>query len=463
VTNGDQMDPGAQAPAGESSTTQPTEIRPPADPSAEGQPAAGQPAEGQPGAPPPGGAEEPPPSGLRKWWWVIALAVAALVLLIAVLIWALGGQEEEVAMVAVPDVVGMTLEEAETALTDVGLTVGETTEEESVDVAPGSVISQDPDVGSEAEEGSSVDLVISVEPVVEMVVVPDIVGMDIGEAKNTLQQVGLVVGDLVEEETEDATPGEVLSQDPTAGIEVEPGGAVSVVVAVAPPVTAVPVPNVVGMTEPDAVAAIEAAGLVPRVYLIQSETVARGVVIEQQPAAGTELEPEGTVGIAVSTGPPQPPVEETATVPDLTGQTVDQATSALEAAGLVPQIFDVYHESVPEGSVVSQFPTSGTEVLVGSAVAVVASKGAAPPTGPETVEAPDVTGMTLDDAEAAITGAGLDVIPLTIPYDQVDLGTVFFQLPSAGSLMQAGSYMVVFVAGAPADGGPPMVQPYVAP
>ena len=111
---------------------------------------------------------------------------------------------------------------------------------------------------------------------------------------------------------------------------------------------------------------------------------------------------------------------------------------------------------------VGQVPVAGTEVLKGSSVAVLASKGPATEPGPERVEVPDTVGMTAADAQATIEGAGLGVIPLMLPYDQADLDTVFFQLPPAGTMMNAGSYMVVFVAAESTGSAPPMVQPYAA-
>ena len=130
-----------------------------------------------------------------------------------------------------------------------------------------------------------------------------------------------------------------------------------------PPMVAVP--NVVGMTEADAVAALQAVLLVPASSQASDPTVPVGSVIAQDPSGG-EVEQGSTVNIAVSTGPGE------VAVPDVVGQTESSATAQLENDG-----FTVVVEQAAElnstGKVLSQSPVAGSMAPPGSTVTIVVS------------------------------------------------------------------------------------------
>jgi beta-lactam-binding protein with PASTA domain len=91
----------------------------------------------------------------------------------------------------VPDVVGLAQAAAETAITDVGLTVGAVTQETSDTVPAGAVISQNPVAGTTVAVGSAVALVVSLGP---PVTVPDVVGLAQAAAQTAITDAGLAVG-----------------------------------------------------------------------------------------------------------------------------------------------------------------------------------------------------------------------------------------------------------------------------
>src|SRR5262249_23715338 len=142
-----------------------------------------------------------------------------------------------------------------------------------------------------------------------------------------------------------------------------------------------------------AATAIADAGLsVGTVTTQSSTTVPSGSVISQNPAAGTQVVVGSTVALVVSSGPPQ------VAVPNVVGLTQAAAATAITNAGLtVGAITTASSTTVPSGSVISQNPTSGTQVVTGSAVALVVS------TGPPKVATPNVVGLTQTAASAAIT------------------------------------------------------------
>lgn len=134
------------------------------------------------------------------------------------------------------------------------------------------------------------------------------------------------------------------------------------------------------------------------------------------------------------------------TVPDVTGKTVEQATSALESAGYtVGTQTQVYSDTVSSGSVVSTDPAAGTKEASGSKVNLNVSKGK------EQVEVPDLSGLTADAAKAALTKLGLTATAGTSQHsDTVTVDTVMSQTPAAGSKVDKGT-SVTYVLSLGAD------------
>ncbi|GAB3497332.1 Stk1 family PASTA domain-containing Ser/Thr kinase [Nocardiopsis coralliicola] len=132
---------------------------------------------------------------------------------------------------SVPNVVGQTEEDARATLSDAGFEVGEVSTQESDSYDAGIVVASDPEGGGEAAPGSTVNLTVS--EGAGSVSVPDLSGLTQDEANSRLQDEGLSAS-FSEQETGDAEPGRVASQDPAAGSEVEPGTVVNVVIATEP-------------------------------------------------------------------------------------------------------------------------------------------------------------------------------------------------------------------------------------
>ena len=121
---------------------------------------------------------------------------------------------------AVPDVVGLTEEDARETLEEAGFEVGTVTDRDSEE-EEGTVLEQDPPSGAEARPGSPVDLVVSSGPAT--VAVPDVICQDIDSAQGEVESAGLdfvVTGSRFSDE---CPPGTVAEQNPGPGTQVEPG------------------------------------------------------------------------------------------------------------------------------------------------------------------------------------------------------------------------------------------------
>jgi serine/threonine-protein kinase len=140
-------------------------------------------------------------------------------------------------------------------------------------------------------------------------------------------------------------------------------------------------------------------------------------------------------------------------VPDVTGQTSDAAVSTLNGAGLLAQSFEMYDDTVAEGSVITQYPEAGTEVLTGSSVAIVVSLGEEPSDDPDVVEIPDVVGVQAEEAIQTLEAEGLGVIPLESPDESAPEGQVVAQIPEAGAHVSEDSYVAIVVSSVPEPAG----------
>jgi serine/threonine-protein kinase len=321
------------------------------------------------GPPPPYGGRR---SGKRRRWLPLVLALLALLLLVPL---ALAGynflqdrqQEEQVPQIAVPDLVGMTLNEAEDQVGD-DFDIVEAGSEESEEPV-NTILSQDPRGGGKAEKGSEISVTVVGTQVAD---VPNVVRQNSGGAQQTLEDAGFEVT-VQERESSFEEEGLVVGQDPQGGKSAEVGSVVTITVGTGP--QAVEVPSLYGST-PD-----QAATILAEVDLelgeqteAPSDEVSDGQIFEQQPAAGADVEPGSEVSVTVSSGP------ESSTVPDVVGLPAEQAQAELWNAYFASELVTVRSDE-PEGTVVSTDPPAGTQADW-EAVTVTVNVSAGPPPEP---------------------------------------------------------------------------------
>ncbi|MBN1763645.1 MAG: PASTA domain-containing protein, partial [Sedimentisphaerales bacterium] len=136
-------------------------------------------------------------------------------------------------MVQVPDVTGLSETDAIAMITSANLTIGAISDEYSMIVPLGDVISQTPAAGESVLIGSSVDLVISLGP--EMVAVPDVIGFCEVDATEAIMAVNLTVGTISYMHSDFVPAGDVIGQDPSEGIMVVIGSSIDLLVSLGPP------------------------------------------------------------------------------------------------------------------------------------------------------------------------------------------------------------------------------------
>ncbi|NAZ87319.1 Stk1 family PASTA domain-containing Ser/Thr kinase, partial [Kineococcus indalonis] len=198
--------------------------------------------------------------------------------------------------------------------------------------------------------------------------------------------------------------------------------------------TAAPVPQVVGLPQGQAEQLVRDAGLEPVVQQAPSADVPAGNVISADPAVGERVALRGTVTLTVSTGPEQ------VTVPDVSGSSQDDARAALRSAGLEIGSVESTDEDpgAERGTVVRTDPEARASVARGTEVAIYVASGQ--------VTVPDVTGRSLDDAQAALNDLGLNVNASEGSAGSGEPGTVVSQSLPAESTVDVGTSISLVVA-----------------
>jgi serine/threonine-protein kinase len=240
------------------------------------------------GGPPPG--RDEPSRGRAAWWFLGGFLVVGLLLLGAYLmndvLFDEAPQRE-----AVPNLVGMTEDEARLAIADAGFRVGRITRETSESVEADRVIEQDPSRDVFADPGESIDFVLSLgKPEVE---VPYVVGTLRKEARAAMLEQNLKV--RFQEQDSDEPVNQVLSTDPPAGTSLAEGTTVTIVFSDGPE----EVPDVRGLKQGQAERTIREAGFVPDVRVDAASVEPKGTVVDQIPVGGT-ADQGSTVTIFVS-------------------------------------------------------------------------------------------------------------------------------------------------------------------
>ena len=214
----------------------------------------------------------------------------------------------------------------------------------------------------------------------------DVRGMTYDDAKDALNKVGLGIFKNGTQSSDDYAEGEIVSQDVEKGEKVDKNTTVKVVISSGK--GSVPVPDVSGKFSDDATSKLEAEGFKVSTDYKYSDTVAQGKVVETAPSAGTSAQKGETVTIYLSRGP------EGTEMPNLIGQTEEQAKSTLNSMGCSVNVNTEYNTTQEAGKVVGQSIDPGVRVTSGTTVTIAISKGEPSYGYKATITAPSASGDT---------------------------------------------------------------------
>jgi beta-lactam-binding protein with PASTA domain/predicted Ser/Thr protein kinase len=261
------------------------------------------------------------------------------------------------------------------------------------------------------------------------VIVPFVEGQRWPEARQNIRRADLRPV-KVNRPHESVALGIVFRQTPEAGERVPKGNAVRIFVSTGKP--RVPVPDVLGAREADAVVTLRAAGLVPDTRDIFSDQ-SPGTVTAQDPKGGTSVVKGTTVRINISKG------QQNRGIPSVIGLSYDRAAEQLRQEGFTAVREDV-DSSEPRGRVIGQDPGPGTLHPPGTEVTLSVS------TGQESATVPEVVGQDEESARASLENEGWQVsVRYTGTDDPAEDGIVISQNPAPGGEAEPGSTVTLVV------------------
>jgi beta-lactam-binding protein with PASTA domain/predicted Ser/Thr protein kinase len=251
----------------------------------------------------------------------------------------------------------------------------------------------------------------------DLVSVPFVEGKLQSLAVQEITQAGLVP-EVRKRPNENVEVNRVFDQEPAEGERVDEGSTVTIIVSSGKAKTTVP--DVVGKSRDEAVAVLTAADLDVSVSEVYSEQPV-GTVTAQTPREGTRLAVGETVFINVSRGIKQ------VSVPSVVGESLDAAIAAIEGAGFTAGSPVFENSDKPENTVIAQDPAGGSVERPGTTIVLTVSKG------PEQVVVPDVEGLDLASAQAALRAEGFRVDVVRADTDLIEEdGIVLAQSPAGG-------------------------------
>ncbi|QDG66528.1 Stk1 family PASTA domain-containing Ser/Thr kinase [Pseudarthrobacter sp. NIBRBAC000502772] len=226
--------------------------------------------------------------------------------------------------------------------------------------------------------------------------IPAVANKSVAQAQQLLSEAGFQsrTSDVFDD---DVPSGLVVGSDPTAGTETRKFQLVSLFVSKGPQLFELP--KLTGGTLDDAKNALNQAEMALGTVTEQfDDAVAAGVVLAQDPAAGTPARHGTPVALSVSKGPQPIPV------PSVVGLAEDAAVKTIESAGLKADVAKdkVNDRHVPKGSVAVQSPATGTLTKGGTVTLTISD-------GPKLVEVPSFIGKQAKEAEEALRALGFEV------------------------------------------------------
>jgi eukaryotic-like serine/threonine-protein kinase len=274
-------------------------------------------------------------------------------------------------------------------------------------------------------------------------VVPNVIGLGEQQAQIRIQDNGLEA--LSRSAQSDRPTGVVFAEKPGAGTQLGKGQTVTIFVSSG----RLAVPDVTALPLADAQQKLEARGFKAEVKQVAS-TKPKGIVLEQDPAAGVTAVRGTTVTLSVSSG------AKPVVVPRVVGQTQGAAVQALTALGLKPVLQNVPSDQ-PAGTVVGQKPPAGKEVDKGAEVTVNVSTGTGQPTTTTTttttatttnaapVRVPHLVGLAQTPALRSLNVLGLLPTVVYVRSSQ-PANRVVSQSPKSGTSLRPGARVRVNVS-----------------
>ncbi|MBQ8638157.1 MAG: Stk1 family PASTA domain-containing Ser/Thr kinase [Lachnospiraceae bacterium] len=349
----------------------------------------------------------------------------------------------------VPDVLGCSLQEAETRLKKAGLKMKVSSKYEySDEYKAGTICRQQYDSGSVIEKDSSVTITISIGSDKFHLEGDQYINGNISVLKYALNSYSEIEVEWIGTESETYGKNVIINLEPK-NADLAPGDKLVVYYSTGP--SKVSVPELAGKSKEQAITALESVGLwLGAVTEQYHDTVESGVIISQNIGSGTTVKVGSSVDIVISIG------KRTCEVPNVLSYSESDAKTALDAKKLVYECQYAYSDQNPAGTVMKQSVAAGTWVPEGTLITLTISQGQEPLTINTNVE-----GRLAVEVEAELTALSLNCSIAQEYSDYVEPGhAIRLILPNDGQgPVYRGSSVLIVVSIGPRETEPPATTP----
>ncbi|MEO0099775.1 MAG: TonB family protein [candidate division WOR-3 bacterium] len=338
-------------------------------------------------------------------------------------------------LIAVPNLIGKELKEAERTLNSLGLKIKIEREDFSENIPANAVVDQNPPSGKNLKAGGVVEVVLSKgkkPAVVKIIKVPPLIGKKKEEAEKIIADLNLRL--IIEEEYANEFPaGIIFKQIPEAGAELKEGDILKIIESKGPELVRVPL--LINEEKKSAEKILSSLGLKIKIEGEEFSELPPGVVMSQTPAAGAKLKLGEEVKVVISKG--KRPLK----APVLIDKTLSEAEKIVSNLGLklVTESWE-YHNVIPKGRIVKQSPEPEAVVTEGL-IRVVLSKGKEP------VRSPNLIGKTISEAEKELSKLGLKLVIEWEDFsEKIPKDCILSQTPDPGEELPEGSTIRVILS-----------------
>lgn len=369
-----------------------------------------------------------PKRGGLRWMRLLAVVLACLIVVGGGVFAAAYGTMTD----KVPNLVGLSQEEAIAALEDAGFHYVVEEDYSGADTA-GKVLSQAPAADKRAWKKNPIALNVSMEE--EQVSVPNVLGMEAEEAAAAMTDKGLKV--TFQKKNDDSVKkGCVLSQSLTGGKTAEKGTVITLTISTG--ADSIVMPDLMDMETEQAEATLKKAGFTN----ITKESgysayIEKGHVFEQEPKTGACIKADTKIILHESLG-----VNPSGSVPDVVGLDAEQAVGILQKCGYETTLVTEKDEDHKAGIVINQSVAGGKEAEKGTKIKLTVSIGT------DKLVVPYVIGMTESQAKAELKAAGFQHIKVGASAYCVDVekGCVFQQSQEGGTLLMPNATITICIS-----------------
>lgn len=368
----------------------------------------------------------------------------------------------------VPEVVGLTVQEAKQKLKDRKLKAKFRSKGD--DASELRIATQSEPPGKKVRVNSSVSLTVE-QPRTSWVtetqprrqrdrppkewLVPDVTGKTLEEATQIIAEADLAVG-IKETRVEPNGSNLIASQNPVPNSRLTQKIPVNLVIAVRP--EQVIVPRLIDLSLNEAEKKLAGAGLTKGYVVGVSANLPQAIVVNQSRPPGTSVDRGSSIGVTLGLPPtpspipptPIPATPTTVIVPNLSGMTLEEARERLRAVRLGLGQPTTQQSNSPQGTVIEQYPGANAQAALGSFVNVVLATPipgvASPLPSPPLVTVPDLGGLTREAASQNLLAVNLRLGLVTEAQSNSRPGTVLSQTPEPGTSVPPGSVVRIVLA-----------------